>query len=237
MGRASPAGRCATASTTATRVSYLAYTPDSKHLAVAGYTPERGHPLRRATGNSDRTFFGHEVGINCLAISPDGKPLATCSGTYLYDKMGKIVLDKNNHYVYNDCTIQLWDLDTARELHAIKTHTVPIYHLTYSPDGKTLLSSAYEAQLRKHDVADPVKTETPAFKAAAVYGYAHSVIYSADGKYLLTVGLDYRIQLWDVATGKVLWQWVSTETIANIALASDGRHVAVALQDGGGRYL
>jgi WD40 repeat protein len=53
-----------------------------------------------------------------------------------------------------------------------------------------------------------------------------------DGKQVATSGLDGQLVLWDLAGGKRLRQWTFQENVANVAYASDSRHLAVALATG-----
>jgi WD40 repeat protein len=210
----------------------IVYSPNGKYLLAAGHGQKEAVLFDAETGSLDRTFGMHEVGINCIAFSPDGKQIATGSGTYLYDQAGKIVLDKMNRYVYNDCTIKLWETDTAKELHALKTHKTPIYTLAFTPDARGLFSSAYEGMLRQRNLADPVNSEAGIFQAEAAGGYAFGLALSRDGKRAVTAGLDHRIICWDIASGKRLWEWATNERITGVSLASDGRHIAVPLHTG-----
>jgi WD40 repeat protein len=210
----------------------LTYTPNGTFLLTSSTNQKEALLFDAATGSEVRRFGMHEVGINCLAVSPDGKQVATGSGTYLYDKMGKIVLDKENRYVYNDCTIKLWELDNGKELSALKSHKVPVYSLAYTADGRRLLSGAYEPNLRRREATDPVNTESNAFPGEVSGGYAYGLVVAPDNRHLVTLGIDHRIIFWDLESGKRLWQWASSEQLASIALASDGRHLAVTLQTG-----
>jgi hypothetical protein len=55
---------------------------------------------------------------------------------------------------------------------------------------------------------------------------------SPDGRALATLGLDYRLIVWETATGKRLRGWLIPEYVAGLAYASDSRHLAVALGTG-----
>lgn len=65
--------------------------------------------------------FAHTDGINALAISPDGKLLASGSG---------------------DKTIKLWSLPEGALIKTLKGHTDSVLVLAISPDGKRLASGS-----------------------------------------------------------------------------------------------
>ncbi len=102
-------------------------------------------------------------GIQCHAISPDGKRLAT-GGRY-----GKIVLwdattlePIREHFHHpesilslaispdgrtlvagdEDRTVTLWDIPTGRVLTSFRFHAGPVCHAMFSPDGSTLATAA-----------------------------------------------------------------------------------------------
>src|SRR5262249_33660805 len=57
---------------------------------------------------------GHSGQVWCVAVSPDGKVLASAG---------------------QDKTIRLWDLATARPLHTLAGNTDDVWSVAFSPDG------------------------------------------------------------------------------------------------------
>jgi WD40 repeat protein len=136
-----------------------------------------------------RTIREHSDVVECLAIAPDGKTLA--SGSY-------------------DRTIKLWNLETGELQTTLKGHTSALLSLAFSPDGKTLASSSnMEFQdasikiwdLQRGSVKQNLGKSWLALRAA-------SVAFSPDGQHLASghlgfTALDTAIYLWHLPSGKV----------------------------------
>lgn len=92
-------------------------TPDQKIVVSSnGCIIKLWHPQ---TGKLLRTLNHHTKVVNCIAISPDGKLLASGS---------------------DDCTIKLWHLHTGELLSTIPARMSRVTAVAISPDGKTLAS-------------------------------------------------------------------------------------------------
>ena len=90
----------------------MAFSPDSKHLALASY--DRTVKIWDATTSQEaRTLKGHTGHVWSGAFSPDGKRLASGS--------------------------KVWDVQTGQELLSLKGG---INIMVFSPDGKRLASSS-----------------------------------------------------------------------------------------------
>lgn len=99
-----------------------------------------------ATGSSDnscrlwdvqrgaclRLFLGHTDAVTTLAISPDGRTLASAG---------------------LDCSIYLWDLGSARPIKKMTGHTAPVQSLSFSAESSVLVSGGLDCTVRCWDVA------------------------------------------------------------------------------------
>jgi WD40 repeat protein len=168
-------------------IARLAYSPDGKYLAAAGYgsqletaivvwdakTGKEAHRFHRENLLKQRTGRDETPdGISALAFSPDGKMLAWAVS-------------------WPEKVVYLWDAATGKELHALKGSQAP----AFSPDGKTLAGSGSDGTVRLWSVATGKERR-------ALPGSAGPVAFTADGKWLATGGTDRLIHVWEAASGK-----------------------------------
>jgi len=211
-----------------TRVDQISYTPDGKHLVsrseklVLVYDAVKGMEVKR---------FTHETPVITFSVAPDGKRILSGSGTYLYDKDGKIVV-KDGKHVYTDCLLRLFDVDSGKPLHELEAGDTPVYATGFSADGKEAYGGIYEPKLRRWKIndgkLDPVKD--PLLDNTA--GYPHNLVRSPDGKALFLRGSNQSVTQWDAVTGKKVREWTLPEYMGNQSLSSDGRHLAIPLRTG-----
>ncbi len=143
-------------------------------------------------------------------------------------------------FVGNDGTLRRWDLTTGKEASALGEAQSSVWDVLWSPDGRLVALRGSEAQpgvidrearvsLRVWDVA--------AGKALThvdpPHGGGGSVLFSPDGRTLLTTDSDAVIHFWEVATGQErrtlkghLPAWVNS-----LALSRDGRVLVSGGQD------
>jgi WD40 repeat protein len=134
------------------------------------------------------TLNQHSQAVESVAISPDGKMLASGS---------------------RDTTIKLWDLSTGKLLHSMKANSIVVRHVAFSPDGQTLLSwGNFEPSDDNIKIWD---VRTGQLKKNLGQGLPNfgvfSCRFSSDGK-ILAIGQYGAIKLWDLHTGSeknTLW--------------------------------
>src|SRR5207248_2733796 len=133
-------------------------------------------------------FDMHEQRINTFSVSGDGRYAVTGTGYYEYDKDGKIVT-KGGQYQYVDCTLRLLDLQSGEMLKEVKKLKYPVSNLSYTPDGKQIACSLWQANTRLWDVSRDGFKEKEELNTTAVNAYLH--VFSPDGERLATSGSGY----------------------------------------------
>lgn len=166
-----------------------------------------------ADGSLTRTFEGHKDTIYSMAISPDGKVLAT--GSY-------------------DQKIKLWAVATGKELKTLSGHNGAIFGLAFRPDGKILASASADRTVKLWDVATGERRDTLAQSLKELY----AVAFSADGKRLFAGGVDNRIRVWQISesaaetTNPILESKFAHEgAILRLVFSSDGKQLLSSAED------
>ena len=109
-----------------------------------------------------RHNLSHEGGfaaVNSVAISPDGKTLASGSDDY---------------------TIKLWNIETGKEIKTLTGHSSFVFTVSFSPDGKTLASGSYDKTIKLWNVATGKEIKT----LTGHSDWVRTVSFSPDGKTL-----------------------------------------------------
>lgn len=165
-----------------------------------------------------RSLF-HGDGVYGLAFSPDGRTLATSSGSFRRPRRGEV---------------RLWDVATGQMRGEPLKHEGFVYAIAFSPDGRTLATGSGDfdlplGQLRLYDVQTGHLRGKPIDHPDAVA----VVQFSSDGSRLATTCFsEQTLWLWDPQTGQPEGEplqpghWISAAS-----LSPDGRAVAIGDSD------
>ncbi|QDV50937.1 DUF1549 domain-containing protein [Gimesia fumaroli] len=162
-------------------ITSLAYSPDGKLLAVAGFHEVL---LHAAEGNKlVGRLIGKSQRIESVQFSPDGKYLAVSGGTPA--ERGEI---------------QIWDVAKQTLKKSIPLTYDTLYGASWSPDGKLLAFGCADNTVR----AIEVETGKEVFYQNAHYDWVLDTVFSTDGSHIISVSRDRTTKLAELKTQRFI---------------------------------
>jgi WD40 repeat protein/mono/diheme cytochrome c family protein len=159
----------------------LAYSPDGKLLAVAGYHEVLLHKadgsdlVARLVGLSER--------VQSVAFSPDGTLLAVAAGCPC--RFGEV---------------QVWDVARKKLKLSVPITYDTVYGVSWSPDGSTIAFGCADNTVRAIDAT----TGKQVLQMGTHDDWVLDTTFSTDGQYLVSVGRDRSMRLTEVATQRFI---------------------------------
>jgi WD40 repeat protein len=159
---------------------------------------------------SGRDLFprrGHAAPLNAVAISPDGRTLASAG---------------------EDRLVKVWDLADGRVLHSFAVHTGAVWGLAFSPDGELLATGSGDGTLALWELRSgtPIRT---------LHGHSRSpsrLAFSPDGTSLAAGSERGTVKLWVVASGQERSPLPGhSGTVRCVAFSPDGTRLASGGED------
>ena len=197
-------------------VTQAVFTPDGQRFfsasrdrtAVLWRTDTTGWArLRRQEVRATRLYSlaSHRQAVNDIAISPDGKLVATASA---------------------DQIVRLWNADNGALLHEFKGHVSSVIAVDFSPDGRTLASST-ESLVQFWEV----ETHYSGQAIEGHMGSLQSVAVSSDGR-LMATAVDTRILIWSLENQTLRHILLGhSDLVYHIAFSPQGNILASASAD------
>jgi len=196
-------------------VNAMAFSADGSKLAAGAGAPglsgeiDLWNPL---DGTLLKQFSGHKDAVYSVALSPDGRILA--SGSY-------------------DNSIILWDVSSGKPLRTLAGHNGAVLGLAFRADGAVLASASADRTVKLWDVKTRDRLDTFAESLKEL----NCVLFTPDGR-VIAGGGDNRIRIWQVSpsakegTNRLLVAQFGHEgSILHLALSSDGKTIASSADD------
>jgi WD40 repeat protein len=166
------------------------------------------------TGRTIRAISMPGLGVQGLALSPDGRRVAAARETLE--------------------TFDLWDTGDGRQLVTFRGHAGRVRGLAFAPDGRRLASASDDATVRLWDAVTGLEVRV----LRGHRGGTFAVAYRPNGRQLASIGWDGTVRLWDPETGaelRTLRGIVQRQSVTfgnAVAFSPDGRRLAAASDDG-----
>jgi len=182
--------------------SPVVITPDSNYF-IRGSNDGKLKEFNMITGNLERVFGSHKMAVFALAISRDGRYIAS-SG---------------------DSTINVWDYSTGDLIYTLSGHQDVVNCLRFDPQGGYLVSGSADNEIKAWDLISGKVKKT----LGSHWGRVLSLDYSQDGNYLVSSALDTTINLWDVKKGRLISTFIDKkENIHGVAISKDNSFIVSA---------
>src|SRR5688500_14858586 len=194
------------------RIMWLAFSPDSSRLAIAGLD-RKVHIWDTGTGIESFTLSGHTEFVGIVAFSSDGKRLA--SGAL-------------------DGIVKIWSLEPPFEVFPIDLIGYA-NRLAVSPDGALIAATGFSPTTNTQDSLTVWDAQSGklVYERKAHTDFPLAIAFSPDSKEVATGGGDFTVKVWDAASGALRLNLpVEDGVIWSIAYHPDGQRFAVVGSEG-----
>jgi WD40 repeat protein len=197
-------------------VELAVFSPDGKWGLTASWDGT-ARIFEVATGKELRVFSGQDHRVNSAVFSPDGK-LALTAG--------------------DDNTARIFEVATGKELQALKGHTNAVYSAVFSPDGRTVQFRDSTARIWETKSGQLLQTLEWYKSSFGKLRTIELVIFSPDGKTVITTYGGKTARIFDAQSGKFLKNLDGHKrNVKSAVFSPDGKLALTASRDSTARIF
>ncbi len=200
-------------------VEAVAFSPDGR-LAISD-GGSAAHVWDVESGGEIRPLRSSAKPVSAVTFSPDGRLALTGSA---------------------DGILRVWDVHAGKRLLRVVGPPGPIRSVAFSPDGRQILSGHEEGTLLLWDAASgerirsiraPLAKPVTSPADQAPHDEVNAIVFSPDGRRMLSGGLGRIAHLWDVLEGSETRRVdLDCGEILSLAFVPDGRRALAGCRDG-----
>ena len=157
----------------------------------------------------EHTIFRHGSSVQTIAYSPTNPSLIASAGT--------------------NGEIKLWDLQNDR-VTTFRGHANPVNAMTFSPNGRRLVSGSDDYTFRVWDVSQRAEIRSLQHINARTRSQIKAVAFSPNGRQLATAGV--HVKLWDTHSWSEIATFEHNEWVLAVAFSPDRRFLAAGEANG-----
>jgi len=203
----------------------------------------------------------HEESVIGVAFSPDNQRLASASaetdkpgeakvwdaasGKFLFSFPGQklpnrlvhLTFSPNSHWLAagsENNNVVVYDVTTHEKVCTLPGHTEPVLNVTFSPDGRRLISAGWDRLVKVWDLGDGARgVLSPRWTLHNFTTGAWGMALSPDGS-RLAIGAqtaDGNVRVYDLTTGQLLRTLRGDYRVISVAFSRDGRRLAAVGHD------
>ncbi|VAX37497.1 hypothetical protein MNBD_PLANCTO02-1117, partial [hydrothermal vent metagenome] len=142
-----------------------------------------------------------------------------------------------------DNNIKVWDCNTLGLLSKVNPHQSPISYLTFSADGKNLISGADDGSIRINQYKDILANNSEHQRTTAYQFHKSQICLLASlqgGKFILSgsktgwplIHSDSSLRIWNPVTNKLLTTFYLDSQIQSATFLSDGKYILIGTNEG-----
>ena len=159
-----------------------------------------------------RVFKSPDALVNSIAaFTPDSKSIVTVAFGGGFDRI-----------------LKLWNAESEQLICALEGHSKAVSSVTFSPDGKRIISGSYDNTIKLWNAENGQLIRTFEGHDKAVL----SVAFSPDSKCIISGSDDNTLKLWNTENGQIIRTFEEHDkAVLSVAFSPDGKYIISGSDD------